>query len=74
MTDIDVTPRLHDAETTSRILGGVVSANWLQEHADQIPCTRLGRSIGWSDDNITQLLAENCFDSSGRKVGDRKPR
>ena len=67
--------RLYDAETTSKILGGVVSANWLMEHVNEIPCTRLGRFIGWSDDNITQLLAENRFDSYGRrKASGRKPK
>lgn len=71
MTETEIRPRLHDAETTSKILGGIVSERWLEDRAaaGDIPCTRLGRSVGWTDDNITQLLAENCFDSTGRKVG-----
>ena len=66
--DTGIRQRLHDAEATSQILGGVVSPNWLMDHVDEIPCTRLGRFIGWSDDNIAQLLAENSFDSTGKRV------
>jgi hypothetical protein len=65
--------RLHDAETTSRILGGVVSAGWLKDHTGEIPCTRLGRFTGWTDNDITRLLAENAYDSAGRKVARRRP-
>lgn len=73
-TETEVVERLHSAEVTSKILGGVVTANWLAEHINELWHTRLGRSIGFTDDNIARNLAENCFDSSGRKVDDRKPR
>lgn len=76
MTQVEIRPRLHDAETTSQILGGLVSANWLEDKAaaGEIPCTRLGRKPGWTDDDIAQLLAEHAYDSTGRKVDGRKAR
>lgn len=73
MTEADIRPRLHDAAATSRILGGLVSANWLEEKAaaGEIPCTRLGRKPGWTDADIDELLAEHAFDSTGRKKARR---
>ncbi|HZU54838.1 MAG TPA: hypothetical protein VFA06_03110 [Actinocrinis sp.] len=60
-------PRLHDYETTSKILGGIVSARWLEDHKDELHHTRFGRAVGFTDEDITLNLAEHAFDSTGRR-------
>lgn len=76
MTETETRPLLHDAEETSKILGGAVSAYWLTRHAGRrdIPHTRIGRSAWWSDADIERLVAENYCDprNYGRKARSRR--
>lgn len=77
MTETETRPRLHDAAAVRRILGEAVSEDWLKRKAGrgEIPHTRIGRSVRWSDADIERLIAENFCDPAdyGRKPK-RKPR
>jgi hypothetical protein len=68
MTETEIRPLLHSPEATSKILGGVVSADWLKDHKNQLHCTILGRFLGFTAEQIARNLAENAF-AKGRKVG-----
>jgi hypothetical protein len=63
---------LHDAQETSLILAGAVTANWLIRKAGLglIPHTRVGRFARWSDADIDQIVRENYCDphNYGRKA------
>jgi len=76
VTEMQTKPLLHDAQETRALLGNAVSVDWLKRKAGagEIPCTRIGRFVRWSDADIERLIAENYCDphNYGRKPKSRR--
>lgn len=47
---------LYDYKAASKRLGYVVSDSWLQEHKNELPHTQIGRKVGFSDEDLAELL------------------
>lgn len=73
MTAVDE-PLVYNAEQASARLNGLKKPNWLktQARAGRIPHTRLGKTICFSEQNLTDLIAQESRDAGS--YGRRKPR
>ena len=71
VTDTPAEPLIYDPAQASARLNGLKTANWLktQARAGQIPHTRLGKTIAFSEQNLVDLVAQESRDagSGGRK-------
>lgn len=61
MTASDVQPLLYDAAAALERLGlkGRKSEYWLKQQAreQRIPCTRIGKTLMWSDRDLVDIVA-----------------
>ena len=60
-SSLDAEPLLHDADAAIERLGlkGRKSAYWLKQEAraQRIPCTRAGKTLMWSEQNLLDIVA-----------------
>lgn len=49
-------PILHNYESASQRMGGVVSAEWLAKHKRQLPHCKFGTKVGFTEDDLHQII------------------
>lgn len=71
VADAAAEPLIYNPAQASARLNGLKTANWLKTHArtGQIPHTRLGKTICFSEQNLRDLVEQESRDvaSGGRK-------
>lgn len=82
MTQVETEPLIYTADQASQRLGlrgdgkPIKTARWLldEARAGRIPCTRLGKTPCFSEQNLRDLIAGNFCDPSdyGRKARSRR--
>jgi hypothetical protein len=54
---MSIEPLLYGYEPAAEILGKVVSAQYLAKHKSQLPHTQIGTKVGFSLEQLQQILA-----------------
>ncbi|MFI7049047.1 helix-turn-helix transcriptional regulator [Streptosporangium sandarakinum] len=66
-------PRLYNVHETSLLLRKSVSWLYQQSAAGNIPCTRIGRNVFWTDAQVTAIIADGSQGPKPKQVPKKRP-